>query len=127
MNKPASDRRISALLERARRVSPFSRLLYYEALGLCSQGDAANLLQSGATTLGGGENAVVNPSGGLIAKGHPPFWATGVAQVVEALEAASRPCRRTAACAKRASVSLQVTGGGIWGVDHACSINILSL
>ena len=37
-------------------------------------GDAASLLQSGATALGG--RVPVNPSGGLIAKGHPP-GATG--------------------------------------------------
>jgi acetyl-CoA acetyltransferase len=47
-----------------------SELLYYEALGLCARGEAPQLLASGATTLGG--KIPVNPSGGLIAKGHPP-------------------------------------------------------
>jgi len=101
-----------------------SELLYYEALGLCSRGEAASLLQSGATTLGG--RVPVNPSGGLIAKGHPP-GATGVAQVVEVCEQLQG--RAGARQVRGARIGLtQVTGGGIWGVDHAaCSINILSL
>ncbi len=101
-----------------------SELLYYEALGLCKRGDAASLLQSGATALGG--RVPVNPSGGLIAKGHPP-GATGVAQVVEVCEQLQG--RAGARQVQGARIGLtQVTGGGIWGVDHAaCSINILSL
>ncbi|HSV84735.1 MAG TPA: thiolase family protein [Ramlibacter sp.] len=101
-----------------------SELLYYEALGLCDRGDAERLLESGATALGG--RVPVNPSGGLIAKGHPP-GATGVAQVVEVCEQLQG--RAGARQVANARIGLtQVTGGGIWGVDHAaCSIHILSL
>ena len=101
-----------------------SELLYYEALGLCDRGDAARLLESGATALGG--RVPVNPSGGLIAKGHPP-GATGVAQVVEVCEQLQG--RAGARQVANARIGLtQVTGGGISGVDHAaCSIHILSL
>ncbi len=101
-----------------------SELLYYEALGLCGRGDAAGLLQSGATALGG--RVPVNPSGGLLAKGHPP-GATGVAQVVEVCEQLQG--RAGARQVQGARIGLtQVTGGGIWGVDHAaCSIHIFSL
>jgi len=101
-----------------------SELLYYEALGLCDRGDAAGLLQSGATTLGG--RVPVNPSGGLLAKGHPP-GATGVAQIVEVCEQLQG--RAGARQVQGARIGLtQVTGGGIWGMDHAaCSIHILSL
>lgn len=101
-----------------------SELLYYEALGLCDRGGAADLLASGATTLGG--RVPVNPSGGLLAKGHPP-GATGVAQIVEVCEQLQG--RAGARQVQGARVGLtQVTGGGIWGVDHAaCSIHILSL
>lgn len=101
-----------------------SELLYYEALGLCDRGDAAALLQSGATALGG--RVPVNPSGGLLAKGHPP-GATGVAQIVEVCEQLQG--RAGARQVQGARIGLtQVTGGGIWGVDHAaCSIHILSL
>lgn len=101
-----------------------SELLYYEALGLCERGGAAALLESGATSLGG--RVPVNPSGGLLAKGHPP-GATGVAQIVEVCEQLQG--RAGARQVQGARVGLtQVTGGGIWGVDHAaCSIHILSL
>lgn len=101
-----------------------SELLYYEALGLCDRGEAASLLASGATALGG--RVPVNPSGGLLAKGHPP-GATGVAQIVEVCEQLQG--RAGARQVQGARIGLtQVTGGGIWGVDHAaCSIHILSL
>jgi acetyl-CoA acetyltransferase len=57
-----------------------NELLTYEAMGLCSEGGAAELVRSGATTYGG--RWVVNPSGGLISKGHP-LGATGLAQCAE--------------------------------------------
>lgn len=98
-----------------------SELLYYEALGLCERGEAANLLASGATSLGG--RIPVNPSGGLLAKGHPP-GGTGVAQIVEICEQLQgRAGRRQVSNAKIGLT--QVTGGGIWGMDHAaCSVHI---
>ena len=101
-----------------------SELLYYEALGLCERGQAPHLLASGATTLGG--KVPVNPSGGLMAKGHPP-GATGVAQIVELCEQLQGRAGRRQVINARIGLS-QVTGGGIWGVDHAaCSIHILSI
>ena len=101
-----------------------SELLYYEALGLCARGEAPQLLASGATTLGG--KIPVNPSGGLIAKGHPP-GATGVAQIVEVCEHLQGRAGKRQVENARFGLT-QVTGGGIWGVDHAaCSIHILSL
>jgi acetyl-CoA acyltransferase len=57
-----------------------NELLTYEALGMCEEGESGKLVQSGATTYGG--RWVVNPSGGLISKGHP-LGATGIAQVAE--------------------------------------------
>ncbi len=57
-----------------------NELLTYEALGLCEPGQGGSLIDSGATTYGG--KWVVNPSGGLISKGHP-LGATGLAQCTE--------------------------------------------
>ncbi|WP_030723932.1 lipid-transfer protein [Streptomyces sp. NRRL F-2580] len=57
-----------------------NELLTYEALGMCGDGAAGKLVESGATTYGG--RWVVNPSGGLISKGHP-LGATGLAQAAE--------------------------------------------
>ncbi|MFV0676930.1 thiolase family protein [Variovorax sp. tm] len=100
-----------------------SELLYYEALGLCERGEGPQLLASGATTLGG--RIPVNASGGLLAKGHPP-GATGVAQLVELCEQLQQRAGKRQVQGARLGLS-QVTGGGIWGVDHAaCSIHILA-
>ena len=57
-----------------------AELLHYENLGLCPDGEAARLIDSGETALGG--RLPVNVSGGLLAKGHP-IGATGVANIVE--------------------------------------------
>ncbi|MDA2893199.1 lipid-transfer protein [Mycolicibacterium sp. BiH015] len=57
-----------------------NELLLYEALGLCGEGEAAKLIDDDDTTYGG--RWVVNPSGGLISKGHP-LGATGLAQCAE--------------------------------------------
>jgi acetyl-CoA acetyltransferase len=51
-----------------------------ENLGFCGEGEGGRLVQEGVTSLGG--KLPVNPSGGLLCKGHP-IGATGVAQVFE--------------------------------------------
>ncbi len=58
-----------------------NELLTYEALGLADVGEGHKLVESQATTYGG-EGPLVNPSGGLISKGHP-LGATGLAQCSE--------------------------------------------
>lgn len=57
-----------------------NELITYEALGLCPPGKAGELIDSGDNTYGG--KYVINPSGGLISKGHP-LGATGLAQCSE--------------------------------------------
>ena len=58
-----------------------NELITYEALGLAPVGEGHKLVEAQATTYGG-EGPVVNPSGGLISKGHP-LGATGCAQATE--------------------------------------------
>ncbi|MEH6823548.1 MAG: lipid-transfer protein [Motiliproteus sp.] len=57
-----------------------NEVISYEALGLCGPGQAEKLIADGDNTYGG--QFVVNPSGGLMSKGHP-LGATGLAQCVE--------------------------------------------
>jgi sterol carrier protein 2 len=57
-----------------------NELITYEGLGLCPEGKGGEFVDSGANTYGG--KVVVNPSGGLISKGHP-LGATGLAQCAE--------------------------------------------
>jgi acetyl-CoA acetyltransferase len=57
-----------------------NELITYEALGLAAEGEGHKLVENEDTTYGG--RWVVNPSGGLISKGHP-LGATGLAQCSE--------------------------------------------
>jgi sterol carrier protein 2 len=72
----------------------FSRneLIIYEGLDLCEKGQAKQFIEKGNNTYGG--KYVVNPSGGLISKGHP-LGATGITQAtgfVKWPKATSRQC-----------------------------------
>ncbi|XP_045537360.1 sterol carrier protein 2-like isoform X1 [Papilio machaon] len=57
-----------------------NEMITYEGLQLCGEGEAGKFIDAGDNTYGG--RVVVNPSGGLIAKGHP-LGATGLAQCAE--------------------------------------------
>jgi len=98
-----------------------AQLLYYEAVGPTRKRSAAALLRDGKTTFGG--DVVVNPSGGLLAKGHP-VGASGVAQVAEAFwQLTGQAGARQIPDARWALT--HVTGGGTAGLDHgACTIHI---
>lgn len=56
-------------------------LVCYEELGFCPQGDGGAYIDAGRSEIGG-EGVAVNPSGGLLSRGHP-FGATGLAQIAE--------------------------------------------
>ena len=57
-----------------------NEVITYEGLGLCEEGGASEFVANGDNTYGG--KVVVNPSGGLMSKGHP-IGATGLAQCYE--------------------------------------------
>ena len=57
-----------------------AEMIFIDALGLCETGKAHEYVRAGEITYGG--SSVVNPSGGLISKGHP-LGATGLAQCAE--------------------------------------------
>src|SRR5215471_11274615 len=96
-------------------------LLFYEWLGLCPAGESTRLLHERATWLGG--RLPVNPSGGLIARGHP-IGATGAAQVVELVWQLQGRCDQRQV--PDAKVALAQNGGGWIGTDAAaCAVHIL--
>lgn len=98
-----------------------AELLYYEALGLCQPGDAPRLLHAGVTSLGG--RHVVNPSGGLLSKGHP-VGASGTAQIVEIVRQLQGRCEARQVVDAKIGLT-HVTGGGTAGFDHgACCIHV---
>jgi acetyl-CoA acetyltransferase len=57
-----------------------AEILAYEQLGLCRPGQGGQMIADGSTRVGG--RIPVNPSGGLLAKGHP-LGATGLGQIIE--------------------------------------------
>jgi acetyl-CoA acetyltransferase len=94
-----------------------AELISYEELGLCGPGDGPGLLRSGATRLGG--SRVVNPSGGLLSKGHP-IGATGCGQIVELADQLRGRCGKRQV--ERARVALAENGGGFLGSDAAAMV-----
>ena len=99
-----------------------TELLYYEALQFCERGEAIHLLEHGHTSVGG--RIPVNPSGGLLSKGHP-VGATGVAQLCEIVWQLRGQAGARQVEGARMGLA-HCTGGGITGLDHgACAITIL--
>ncbi len=100
-----------------------AELVLYEELGLCGPGEGGKLIDSKATYVDG--PIPVNPSGGLISKGHP-IGATGVAQIYEIFtqlrgEAGERQV-------KNPKVGMTENGGGmVKGDPAALSVHILTV
>jgi acetyl-CoA acyltransferase len=99
-----------------------AELLAYEELGLCSVGEGGKLIDEGTATLSG--RTPVNPSGGLLAKGHP-VGATGIAQIAEIFwQLRGEAGKRQVAHAR---VGLTENGGGvIRGENAAVAIHIFT-
>ncbi len=101
--------------------SVVTEMLTYEHLGLCKAEEVRGFVESGAARLGG--RIPVNPSGGLLRKGHP-VGATGVAQIAELTwQLQGRAGARQVAGAR---LGLAHNGGGSLGNETAVmNINIL--
>jgi acetyl-CoA acetyltransferase len=93
-----------------------AELIVTEELGLCEPGKGPELLRSGATAIGG--RIPVNPSGGLLSKGHP-VGATGCAQLVELTNQLRDRCG--ARQVRGARIALAENGGGYLENDTAAA------
>ena len=99
-----------------------AELIVTEELGLAGPGEGPELLRSGATSLGG--RVPVNPSGGLLSRGHP-VGATGCAQLVELTDQLRGRCGPRQV--EGAEIALAENGGGWLGGDPAAvTITILA-
>ena len=92
----------------------FAEILQTENLMFCGFGEGGRLVESGATRIGG--RVPVNPSGGLVSKGHP-IGATGAAQIFELVtqlrgEAGKRQV-------EGAKLAIAENGGGFRSVEEA--------
>ncbi len=85
-------------------------VVHYEDLGLCGEGEGGKLVDEGVTTIRG--KKPVNPSGGLISRGHP-VGATGLAQVAEIVwQLRGEAGRRQVDRPKTGLAHLEGAGGG---------------
>lgn len=97
-----------------------AEMVHYENLGICEDGEAGMLIDTGFTAMGG--KIPVNLSGGLLSKGHP-LGATGIANLYEVSlhlrgEAGGRQV-------DNARIGLTHVVGGMTGLGTACVIHIL--
>jgi acetyl-CoA C-acetyltransferase len=90
-------------------------LNYYESLGLCPPGGAAELIASGATQLDG--DIPVNPSGGCL--GANPIGACGLIRLIEGATQVMGKSENTQI--KDAKLALVQSGGG-WANLRGCAV-----
>lgn len=94
-----------------------NELILLEGLGFCAKGKAHHMVRAGDITYGG-KGPVVNPSGGLMSKGHP-LGATGLAQCAE-LVWQLRGWATNGRLVKDVDVALQHN----LGLGGACVVNV---
>jgi acetyl-CoA C-acetyltransferase len=93
-----------------------------EALGLAEIGSGGKLTESGHTTIGGPQP--VNPSGGLLSRGHP-LGATGLAQLAEIVWQLRGEAGDRQVDGARLGV-VETMGGGTAGIDgNGCVVTVL--
>ncbi|MCW3834480.1 thiolase family protein [Sphingomonas canadensis] len=97
-----------------------AEMVHYENLGICGEGEAGMMVDTGATAMGG--RIPVNLSGGLLSKGHP-LGATGIANLYEISlhlrgEAGARQV-------ENAKIGLTHVVGGMTGLGTACVVHVL--
>jgi acetyl-CoA acetyltransferase len=99
----------------------FAEIHLIEDLQLCPEGMGGFYTAEGATAIDG--EVAVNPSGGLVARGHP-IGATGITMLNElAIQLRGEAGVNQV---KDARIALQENGGGLIGMDNAvCSVMIL--
>ena len=99
----------------------FGELAVMEALGFCPKGEGGVMAERGDTALDG--KIPVNPSGGLISRGHP-IGASGLAQIYELVtQLRSEAGKRQA---KNHRIAMTENGGGTVGAGEAAmTIHIL--
>jgi len=94
----------------------YAEIQQVENLGFCDIGDGGRFSEAGHTRMGG--SLPVNPSGGLVSKGHP-VGATGIAQIYELClqlrgEAGSRQV-------EGARIAVAENGGGFLQTEEAAT------
>jgi acetyl-CoA acetyltransferase len=98
-------------------------VLATEALGFCPEGDGGAWIATGATSPGG-KGPVVNPSGGMLSRGHP-IAASGLAQVAEVVAQLRGTCGPRQVPGARIGV-VHTMGASEFELDaNACVVQVL--
>lgn len=99
-----------------------SEIIHSEDLGFFPKGEGGPAALSGATAIGG--RIPINPSGGLLARGHP-IGATGLAQIAELVWQLRGQAGNRQVTGARVGLA-HCMGGLVQGLDAAaCTIHIL--
>ncbi len=100
-----------------------AEILRVEGLGLCERGGMIKWIEDGTIEITG--KKPINPSGGLLAKGHP-IGATGIAQIYELCKQLRGEAGRRQISGARIGLAMN-RGGAIAGIEaNACTVHILS-
>jgi acetyl-CoA acetyltransferase len=98
-------------------------IAHYEDLGLCAHGEGGAYAASGRASVGGG-GTPVNPSGGLLSRGHP-LAASGLAQVHELTQQLRGRAGARQVRGARTALA-HIMGGNVSELDsNACLVHIL--
>lgn len=99
-----------------------SEITTYEALGFVEKGAGGAAATAGETSMGG--RHVVNPSGGLLSRGHP-MGATGTAQLAEIVWQLRGEANKRQVDGARLGL-VETMGGGTSGTDgNACVVTVI--
>jgi acetyl-CoA acetyltransferase len=94
----------------------FAEILHTENLGFCARGEGGRFAEAGRTRLGG--QIPINPSGGLVSRGHP-VGASGLAQIFELVTQLRGEAGARQVSAARLAVA--ENGGGLKGYEEAAA------
>jgi acetyl-CoA acetyltransferase len=99
-----------------------AEILRVEGMGLCEPGGMIKWIEEGTIEITG--KKPINPSGGLIGKGHP-VGATGIAQIYELCKQLRGEAGRRQIPGARIGLAMN-RGGATAGIEaNACTIHIL--
>jgi acetyl-CoA acetyltransferase len=100
-------------------------ILHYEALGFCEDGEGGRYVETGKSSIGGG-GVVVNPSGGLLSRGHP-LGATGTAQITELTWQLRGEAGERQVDGAKVAVS-HTMGGTVYEMEsNVCAVHVLKV
>jgi len=99
-----------------------AEILRVEGLGLCERGGMVKWIEDGTIELTG--KRPINPSGGLLGKGHP-IGATGIAQIYEICKQLRGEAGKRQIPGARIGLAMN-RGGAVAGIEaNACTVTIL--